>query len=728
MAISIGKMRKRVAIYTRTDSEAGEYSSEILRAIVSTVWANVVNVTGTAQVDSRNAGTGISHRITIRFRSDISKTNELLYDGWIYRIETMQELDDDAGRFMVLECNQIAKADELADYSPEAPPPPFLYVSGTNSDFDGTYEYDRDLTQWLKGETHLIEKSGGQWVLTDGETTFVATDEGGNVPPIEFVRGVFPLRTVTSTVSGTNTDFDGAYAYDEAAERWEKGTRHIEKLKEVFVFSGYTLATSFAAAIDALLTDGTDKAIYTLQDHATPAYARNPDSWVAGIDLTCVSPWNSTGAGERAGVLIGSDCILFANHFPIGINATVRFITSDNTVVDRVMTARQQIGTTDIMIGKLATPIDATDCRPCLLLPANQADFMPGGSGSGYWNGSRPGLWIDRNEDALVGDLTGIAGGTFNNKSGAGMFARELYGKQPVSGDSGSPVFFISELFDVPVLIGAHFGTASGPDVAANLDAIRTEAETLGCDITTIIDADFDETGFSDFGDGVPAVGDWLLSNNVITLKADDNELDTPPALFVTTSDPVVEVFSPEEDFTFDAGTGTITGYVGAGGDLNIPLTIGGVAVTAIGPQCFLGFGFEVGKPDIISIKGKSILTVGVAAIRRCTKLVSAEFTSASVLDAGSFRECAALVSVKYGSTKPTVSVDIYRDSASVINYVPDNAAAWEGVTLFPETGIHQRSVATYTPKIETATVSSATSVAPTADISQTAPEDPEGE
>jgi SPP1 family predicted phage head-tail adaptor len=230
MAISIGKMRKRVAIYTRTDSEAGEYSSEILRAIVSTVWANVVNVTGTAQVDSRNAGTGISHRITMRFRSDISKTNEILYDGWIYRIETMQELDDDAGRFMVLECNQIAKADELADYSPEAPPPPFLYVSGTNSDFDGTYEYDRDLTQWLKGETHLIEKSGGQWVLTDGETTFVATDEGGNVPPIEFVRGVFPLRTVTSTVTGTNTDFDGAYAYDGAAARWEKGETHwIEK-------------------------------------------------------------------------------------------------------------------------------------------------------------------------------------------------------------------------------------------------------------------------------------------------------------------------------------------------------------------------------------------------------------------------------------------------------------------------------------------------------------------
>ena len=38
-----------------------------------------------------------------------------------------------------------------------------------------------------------------------------------------------------------------------------------------------------------------------------------------------------------------------------------------------------------------------------------------------------------------------------------------------------------------------------------------------------------------------------------------------------------------ESDFTFDSTTGTITGYKGAGGDVEIPATIGGVTVTAIG-------------------------------------------------------------------------------------------------------------------------------------------------
>ena len=117
--IPIGKMRKRIAIYSRTDSEDQEYSSRITRTLVSTVWANVQNVTGTAQVDSRNAGVGITHRMIIRDRTDVTKANEILYNGWLYRIETVQRADDDANRFLVLECNQIAALNTLMDISPE---------------------------------------------------------------------------------------------------------------------------------------------------------------------------------------------------------------------------------------------------------------------------------------------------------------------------------------------------------------------------------------------------------------------------------------------------------------------------------------------------------------------------------------------------------------------------------------------------------------------------------
>ena len=118
--IDIGKLRKRIAIYARSDAEVFEHSAEITRTLSATVWANAVNVSGTAQVDSRNAGAGITHRFTIRARAGISKANEILYAGWLYRIETIQNQDSDAGRFMVIECNQLCELSTLMDISPEA--------------------------------------------------------------------------------------------------------------------------------------------------------------------------------------------------------------------------------------------------------------------------------------------------------------------------------------------------------------------------------------------------------------------------------------------------------------------------------------------------------------------------------------------------------------------------------------------------------------------------------
>jgi SPP1 family predicted phage head-tail adaptor len=120
-------MRKRVTIQTRADAESGTYSGESVRAnlvSVATVWARIENVTGTAQVDSRNAGTGITHRVWIRHRSDVTVQNELLYtDGtgtqFRYMIQTVQVEGDERNRFLVLECKQMAESSTLKNPSPE---------------------------------------------------------------------------------------------------------------------------------------------------------------------------------------------------------------------------------------------------------------------------------------------------------------------------------------------------------------------------------------------------------------------------------------------------------------------------------------------------------------------------------------------------------------------------------------------------------------------------------
>jgi hypothetical protein len=256
-----------------------------------------------------------------------------------------------------------------------------------------------------------------------------------------------------------------------------------------------TVAKSIVESIDSKITNTViDTAVYTVYDHVTPQYTRNTSSWVSNIDLTCVSLWNSTGGRLRAGTLIGTDCIIFAEHFPINIGSTIRFVSNDNDIIERTLISSRSINSSDIMIGKLSTAISTNDCRPALLLPSNQSSYMP----SSKYNGFRPGLWIDQFENAYIGDITSINHG-FNNVSGPWMYSRVEYGKWPVSGDSGSPVFFIIDELDLPILIGTHFSTLGGPSVSYYNDQIREVALLLDCDVSTIIDANFDS--FYNFGE-----------------------------------------------------------------------------------------------------------------------------------------------------------------------------------------------------------------------------------
>ena len=122
----VGELRQRVVIQKREDKESGLYSGESERTTVQTVWAKIENVTGTQQVDSRNAGTSITHRITIRYRSDVNVQDEILYTGttgtFRYGIETVQNMGDERNRFLVFECNQKAEQDTLDNPSPELIP------------------------------------------------------------------------------------------------------------------------------------------------------------------------------------------------------------------------------------------------------------------------------------------------------------------------------------------------------------------------------------------------------------------------------------------------------------------------------------------------------------------------------------------------------------------------------------------------------------------------------
>lgn len=81
-----------------------------------------------------------------------------------------------------------------------------------------------------------------------------------------------------------------------------------------------------------------------------------------------------------------------------------------------------------------------------------------------------------------------------------------------------------------------------------------------------------------------------------------------------------VSAASPEGDFSFDAATGTITGYTGAGGAVEIPGIIGGVIVTAIGDNAFL----QQELITSVTIPG-SVKSIGEMAFNFCRNIESVD-------------------------------------------------------------------------------------------------------
>ena len=97
--------------------------------------------------------------------------------------------------------------------------------------------------------------------------------------------------------------------------------------------------------------------------------------------------------------------------------------------------------------------------------------------------------------------------------------------------------------------------------------------------------------------------------------------------------------YSAESDFYFD-GNGTITGYKGTGGDVVIPNTIGGVPVTAIGPNAFSR------NPNLKSISMPSVTSIEERAFFECKNLTTVNMPKVTSIGEHAFWKCANLSTV----------------------------------------------------------------------------------
>lgn len=248
------------------------------------------------------------------------------------------------------------------------------------------------------------------------------------------------------------------------------------------------------STIDSLLTGKTASValpIFSAQNHTAGVYVRNVNCWASGVDLTPISPWNSSGGAYNAGILISPRHVLFATHYLPATGCTMRFVKADNTVVTRTLTALQSLTTTadyypDLTVGVLDSDVPA-GIGFARVLPDNWASYLPT-----LATRPLPTVGTDQEEKLLVRELS-----TLTNPPGArAVYAvpadaqRRAFYEDVVSGDSGNPSCLIVGNQLVLLNLWTFGGAGQGTSVQAFRTALQAAMTSLGGGYTTLTNID----------------------------------------------------------------------------------------------------------------------------------------------------------------------------------------------------------------------------------------------
>jgi hypothetical protein len=333
--------------------------------------------------------------------------------------------------------------------------------------------------------------------------TVIGVDPDGN---IAFLVPPEQTSSANITIIGTNGP--------SVVSRTILVTLLVSGTSQIDVITGGVSGTAreaLTAVLDSALSGAnpaTQQKVYTSQDHVTPAYVRNTSFFLQGTHaeaLTCTSPWNSRQAGKRAGTAITARHAVLANHYPLLVNDTVRFVASDNTVITRTVVQAARIfyngfGTDAWMI--LFDSDLPASITPCKIFPDGYETYLPAGASSVAATGI-PLLAIDQEEKGIILDLSkhGYPPEEAFMLYGAPILPDRLpFYESIISGDSGNPIFAVigSELWLLSTFWGSYVGPFYG-ELTAELNAMITTLDTLQGDITGHTVTVGDLSSFTDY-------------------------------------------------------------------------------------------------------------------------------------------------------------------------------------------------------------------------------------
>lgn len=250
-------------------------------------------------------------------------------------------------------------------------------------------------------------------------------------------------------------------------------------------YASDSLRASAISAVDSRLagkSPATALRLYSTQDHATPAYVRSVNCWAAGLDLTSISPWNSSSGAALGITLVSPRHVLMAAHATIGTGSTVRFVTAGNAVVERTISATQAVSGyapyyPDLAVGLLNADVPAT-ISFARVLPAAWASKLPSVSGV-------PVLCLDGEEKAIVSDLWSISAnagtyGAMANVQPPADAVRLTFHEDKVGGDSGNPAGLVVNGNFVLLTVWTFGGYGAGTSIAYHINGLNAAMTALG--------------------------------------------------------------------------------------------------------------------------------------------------------------------------------------------------------------------------------------------------------
>jgi len=241
---------------------------------------------------------------------------------------------------------------------------------------------------------------------------------------------------------------------------------------------------AICAWVDARTMSGLTTTVFSTYNGAATNYVRNTNCWVYSADLTCASPYNSTGLTQRAGTLITPQHVVYATHYPLPVGTVMQFVDMTNAVEVRTVTAVSNIPYHDISIAVLDSALPTNRFTPAAILSGTYTSSIPAIAWASY---GLPVVTLDREEKASCRLLNPL---TFDvSYSIPSLTNRYAYYDIADGGDSGNPTMIITSNA-APVIIATWHTVGGGASLSYYASQIQTAIYALGGTATNLTYAD----------------------------------------------------------------------------------------------------------------------------------------------------------------------------------------------------------------------------------------------